>query len=73
VAIPVNLWFKVYGYKFPTPIEMGGISIDRMTAEVSVETLAGPALLVIIAAVLICLLPAFRAARIRVVDALRST
>ncbi|MDD5168090.1 MAG: ABC transporter permease [Syntrophales bacterium] len=73
VALPLNLWFQVYGIVISSPIEMGGIRIDRLTAEVSLGTMGNPALMVIGAALVICLLPAVRAARIRVVDALRST
>lgn len=73
IALPLNYWFQETGILLPSPMDYGGVRLERLKGEVSLDTLLLPALEILGAAVLICFWPALRAARIRVVDALRSS
>ncbi len=72
IAIPVNYWFEVHGIVMDPPFDIGGISYDRISGELSIATLLEPAFVIVGVAIAVSLFPGLRAAHVRVVDALRS-
>lgn len=72
LGYPVHLWFIKYGIQLPAPVDVGGISFDRITGELSSTTLLVPVAVLILSSVLVSLFPAFRAARLDPVKAIRS-
>ncbi|TNE38849.1 MAG: ABC transporter permease [Alphaproteobacteria bacterium] len=72
LALPINGYFTDHGILMPEPMEVGGIPFDRIVAEVSFVTMVLPALLVVVTAAMVALLPGIRAARVTPVRALGS-
>lgn len=73
LALPVNYWFVVKGIEMDSAIEVGGMVFERLVGEISLVTMALPAAVVLVTTVVVSLLPAMRAAKIRPTDALRAT
>jgi len=71
-AIPANLYFQVYGIAYPEPVSVGGIEVEAIFAEITLPLFIISALIVIVTAVLVSIIPGIRAARIVPVKALRS-
>ncbi len=72
VALPVNAWFTFQGFALPEPIDMGGVAIQHMRGELSLEVFLLPAAIVYIYAIVVSIPPGLRAARVLPIDAMRT-
>lgn len=72
IALPINLWFTLQGIALAEPMEISGIVFSHYRGQMSAYVFGFPLLVILIAAALIALMPAFRAARIVPVDAMRT-
>lgn len=72
IALPINLWFTLQGIALAEPMEISGIVFSHYRGQMSAYVFGFPMLVILIAAALIALMPAFRAARIVPVDAMRT-
>ena len=70
-GIAVNSYFAKYGITYPEPIEWGGMVIQHMKARITARTIWIPSLVIFSTALVVSIWPAFRAARIVPVKALR--
>ncbi|HNT28542.1 MAG TPA: FtsX-like permease family protein, partial [bacterium] len=67
------LWYFVaVGISYPEPVTIAGLTLTTLRSEFSAIAYYKPLLIVVLTAVLVSVLPAIRAARIRPIDALRS-
>jgi len=67
------LWyFAAVGISYPEPVTIAGLTVTTLRSEFSAIAYYKPLLIVALTALLVSLLPAIRAARIRPIDALRS-
>ncbi|OGR02740.1 MAG: hypothetical protein A2284_14670 [Deltaproteobacteria bacterium RIFOXYA12_FULL_61_11] len=68
----LNLYFQHYGIRYPEPMSVAGMLMDRMEGALELHVFLLPALTIFLTALLVSLYPAMRAATIRPVDALRT-
>lgn len=73
LSLAGNWLLATYGIEYPSPIEYGGMVVDRVLGKVSWRIFWIPAAVTVGTAVLVSLLPASRAARITPVRAMRAT
>lgn len=72
IAFPANYWLTHSGITMPTPLDMGGIAFDKLLGEISWFVMGVPALVIITSTLVISIFPAWRAARISPLQALRA-
>lgn len=72
IAYVVNSYFAYNGIKFPEPVEFGGIYIDEMVSTTDMRAFVMPAVVTMTSAVLVAILPAWRAAHANVIAAMGS-
>jgi ABC-type lipoprotein release transport system permease subunit len=60
----LNLYFSIHGIVLPDPIEWGSIQFEYMKGEVNFRSFFLPAVTVTLTSLLVCIIPALRAARI---------
>ena len=70
LVTPVIYWFQEVGLTLPAPVDMGGISFEKMKGELSALVYIQPAIFMLLVAVVISILPAIRAARLKPKEAL---
>jgi ABC-type lipoprotein release transport system permease subunit len=73
LGYPLHAYLAKEGIPMKEPIDLGGVIYDRALGSLAPQVFWEPALWIFFAALLVALWPAFRAGRIRPVDALRST
>ncbi len=67
------LWyFAAVGITYPEPVTVAGYALTTLTAEITPAAYYKPFLIIFLTALLVSIVPALRAARIKPVDALRS-
>lgn len=71
VAYGVNTYFSIKGISFEKPIEYGGMVFSNMRAVVDLHVFTSPIGIVFITAILVSLYPAYKAAKIIPVEAMR--
>jgi len=71
-AWPINAWFTAVGIQMAEPMEISGIVFSHYKGQLSLYVFAYPAVVILLAAVIIALMPGLRAARIVPVDAMRT-
>ncbi|MBF0440747.1 MAG: ABC transporter permease [Oligoflexales bacterium] len=71
VSVPLNYYLSIRGISYPVGFDIGGITMDRMVAEVNLKTVLIPAADIILTSVLFCMIPASRAAKIAPIRAMR--
>ena len=67
----IYAYFSHYGIRYPEPIEWGGMMIEYMEARITPRTIWTPSLVILFTALLVSIWPAYRAARVVPVKALR--
>ena len=72
LAFFVNLWFVKVGVAFPTSFEVGGMTFERITGEISLYTLGTPFLIVLLSCLVASIYPALKAISQDPVTSLRS-
>ncbi|MFC3852906.1 ABC transporter permease [Salinispirillum marinum] len=72
LAFPLNLWMSLVGVALAEPIDISGIVFSHYRGQMSLTVFLMPAQIIFVAAVLISLLPAWRASRLVPVDAMRA-
>lgn len=72
-ALAINFKLSTFGIPYPMPIEIGGMALHHLYSEVTFFNLWIPALVVTLSSIGVSLIPAFRAAQIVPVKAIRST
>jgi len=72
LALPINGYFVRYGIQLQQGFDMGGIRFDHLLGEYSWFTMGLPALVVLASTWLVSLWPAWRAARLAPLAALRA-
>ncbi|WP_232819287.1 ABC transporter permease [Saccharospirillum mangrovi] len=70
IILPINAWFTWVGLEIE-PIEFSGLVFTRYVGQMSLFVFAQPALLVIVATLFVALWPAWRAAKLVPVEAMR--
>ncbi|MCH2567253.1 MAG: FtsX-like permease family protein [Pseudomonadales bacterium] len=73
LSIPLIWWFATTGFDMPEPIDIGGVKMQSMRGEFSLDVFIFPSCIVYVYALLVSIFPAVKAARINPVDAMRST
>lgn len=73
LGLAANAYFVYVGLAIPEPVSYGGVMFDRMTGSFAPEVFWLPALVTVGTAVLVSLMPAFRARGLTPIDALRDT
>lgn len=72
LSVAVHAYFVIQGIQFPEPVNIGGIVIERMYSAYLPSVFYTPAIVVILTGVIVSLIPAYRASKIKPVDAMRS-
>lgn len=72
LAFPLNLWMTLVGVELAEPIDISGIVFSHYRGQMSFTVFLMPAQIIFVAALLISLLPAWRASRLVPVDAMRA-
>lgn len=72
LAFPLNLWMTMVGVELAEPIDISGIVFSHYRGQMSFTVFLMPAQIIFVAALLISLLPAWRASRLVPVDAMRA-
>ncbi len=62
-ALPANIYLENVGFALSQPVEMGGVQISAITGQSSVYTLGLPAVVVVLATLVVALIPAYRIAK----------
>ncbi|WP_233252402.1 ABC transporter permease [Saccharospirillum sp. MSK14-1] len=70
LVLPINAWFTWVGLEIE-PIEFSGVLFTRYAGQMSFYVFAQPALLIVVATLIAALWPAWRAARLVPVEAMR--
>jgi ABC-type lipoprotein release transport system permease subunit len=70
-AALLNHYFSIHGIRLSQPLQYGGVEWDRMLSIVSFRTFWLPALVTFLAAVVVSVFPALRAAHVTPVKAMR--
>jgi len=73
VGTAVNLYLTRHGFKFSQPFTFGGVVYDSIRVEISARCYVIPTLLVLVAAVIVAVYPALKAARTDPARSLRFT
>jgi len=71
IALPLNYWLTHYGFALPEPMDVSGIVFTHMTGFMNVPVFLNPILIICGATLVIACIPAYRAARIVPLDAMR--
>jgi putative ABC transport system permease protein len=71
LSLVLDTLLAVYGIRYPQPMNVGGVTIDRVSGVVNLGVILVPALLTLASAEIVSLLVAWRAARLRPVQALQ--
>ncbi|MBN1155035.1 ABC transporter permease [candidate division KSB1 bacterium] len=71
MSVIVNHLLSIHGIKMPSSFTYGGVEFSQMYAEVSAPSIYIPAITVLMAATLVSIFPALRAARIKPAKAMR--
>lgn len=71
LIVPINAWFTWVGLDIE-PIEFSGLVFTRYVGQMSFYVFAQPALLIVVATLVVAIWPAWRAARLVPVEAMRS-
>ena len=72
IALPINYYFVYVGIKLPEPMEVSGLSFEYVRGLMNTHVFAFPASIMLLATFLISIIPAYRAAKIKPLDAMRS-
>lgn len=72
LALPLVYWLSSIGISLPEPVEVGGISMSHLKGELSARIFTTPLLLIVITALIVCIPPGLRAARVSPIQALGS-
>jgi len=72
LSLLCNYFLSIHGIQLPTPIKLEGLRFESYVSEITTETILLPALITFCVALAVSTVPAFRAARITPVKALRS-
>lgn len=72
IALPINYYFAYVGIKLPDPMEISGLSFEYVRGLMNVYVFAYPASILVLATLFISIIPAYRAAKIKPLDAMRS-
>ena len=72
LSIAVSWFLSIHGISMPTPITFGGAVFDRIYAELNARSLYIPAITVFLSAILVCLVPAAKAARTEPAQAMKT-
>lgn len=72
IAVFINYKLSLIGIPYPMPIEIGGMALHHLYSEVTFFNLWVPALVVSLSSIGVSIIPAFRAANIVPVKAIRS-
>ena len=71
ISFFVDWWFATYGFALPEPMSVAGIFIDKMRGQLLPIAFYFPAGVIIATSLIVSIIPAFRAAKIIPVKALR--
>jgi len=72
IAIPVNWYLVTVGMQMPEPVDISGVFVESIIGYMSLWVFVRPAMIIIIAATMVALIPAYRAAKLEPLDAMRS-
>jgi ABC-type lipoprotein release transport system permease subunit len=72
ISLPVNYWLSLEGITFGTALSYGGQDFSTLYTEINVRSYTIPAVTVMLAALVVCLFPAARAARTDPARAMRT-
>lgn len=70
-VFPINWYFVKVGITLPEPVDVGGLQMQTMTGLLNVSVFSNPVFVITIASLVISIIPAFRAARIEPLQAMR--
>lgn len=71
VAIPVNWYFANMGLQLPEPMDISGLQMDTMMGYTSLWLFVRPAIIIVLATCAVAFFPAYRAAKIVPLEAMR--
>ncbi|HUV06647.1 MAG TPA: FtsX-like permease family protein [Spirochaetia bacterium] len=71
IGYALNLYFSIHGIVLPNPIEWGSVQFKYMKGEVNFRSFFLPTVTVTLTSLLVCILPALRAARIEPAKTMR--
>lgn len=72
IAMPVVLFLAATGISLPEPVDVGGVSMSHMKGEISPRVFLTPLAFVVVTALVVCIPPGLRAARVSPVQAMGS-
>lgn len=72
LSLLLNYYFSLHGIEYPDPVDVGGITVERMQATINARSIVFPAVITFFTAIIVCIFPGIRAARVVPVDAIRS-
>ena len=72
IALPINYYFTYVGIQLPEPMEISGLSFEYVRGLMNITVFMYPASILLCATFLISIIPAYRAAKIKPLDAMRS-
>lgn len=72
IGTSINYLLSIYGISFTEEFTYGGMKFDKLYAEVNIRSLIIPTFTVMFSALLVCLYPAIKAARILPAKAMRT-
>ncbi len=70
IALPLLLWLSNVGIVMPEPIDIGGVMMSHMKGEFSARAFLIPLAFVVVTALIVCIPPGLRAARVSPVKAM---
>lgn len=68
----INWILSVYGLTFDEPFSYGGIMFDKMFATINFRTYWIPAVTVVLSTIIVCIIPALKAAKTKPAEAMRT-
>jgi ABC-type lipoprotein release transport system permease subunit len=71
LALGLNYYFTAYGIKMPEPVTYGGVVFDKIISTLKFKVFYIPVVITFITAVTVSIFPAFRAAKVTPVKAMR--
>ncbi|XOV88925.1 MAG: ABC transporter permease [Pseudomonadota bacterium] len=72
LAVPANIWFTYQGFALPEPVDMGGVAVQYMRGELSLEVFLLPMAILYGYAIVVSIPPGLRAARVPPIEAMRT-